>query len=429
MAVTNTVTGQVTRFYADCIRRDADGNLVKKSDGAGTVMIVNGLYEEAGGVATSYYTFGGQRVAMRVAGAVYWLHGDHLGSASLTTSITGTKVAELRYLPFGKTRWAWGRTVSATTPTDRRYTGQRELPAIGLYDYNARMYWPGAGRFVSADTVAPGPGNPQSLNRYSYVRNSPLMRVDPDGHLDIIALIAGFSDQYTDNMTLGLHSSMNVDVAERMRNTNSTEYTIGRVAADIATLIGGGSEAIGGGSLAAASVAGGVGCMVATVGACVPVGAGVAAGGAVVGGAMVMHGTAVVVSTLSHAGDTAGKLFMQAGIGSNNGITPPTDRGGLRRNMEKAGNVPPNGMRNPQAHHNLPWKFRDWFAGPGRGLNVNDSMFGRWVEGTPPGQHQNWTRLYQDAWEDFIARNPAATRQEVIDYLNQLLSSGQFPAQ
>ena len=252
-----------------------------------------------------------------------WLHGDHpstssgyhLGSASMTTSITGTKVAELRYLPFGETRWAWG-----TTPTDRRlalsaaegYTGQRELPGVGLYDYNARMYWPAAGRFVSADTIVPGPGNPQSVNRYSYVRNSPLMRIDPDGHLDIIALIAGFSDQYTDNMTLGLHSAMNVDVAERMRSTNSTEYTIGRVVADIAALVGGGSEAIGGGSLAAASVAGGVGCMVATAGACVPVGAGVAVGGAVVGGAMVMHGTAVVVSTLSHAGDTAGKLFMQS---------------------------------------------------------------------------------------------------------------------
>ncbi len=90
--------GQVTRFYADCIRRDADGNLVKKSDGAGTVMIVNGLYEEVGGVATSYYLFGNQRVAMRVAGAVYWLHGDHLGSASLTTNAGGQKVAELRYL-------------------------------------------------------------------------------------------------------------------------------------------------------------------------------------------------------------------------------------------------------------------------------------------------------------------------------------------
>ena len=133
-------------------------------------------------MATSYYTFGSQRVAMRVAGAVYWLHGDHLGSASLTTNAGGQKVAELRYLPFGETRWAWGRTVSATTPTDRRYTGQREVPAIGLYDYNARMYWPAIGRFVSADTVVPGPGNPQQFNRYAYALNNPLRYNDPTGH-------------------------------------------------------------------------------------------------------------------------------------------------------------------------------------------------------------------------------------------------------
>ncbi len=126
VAITSTL-GQVTRFY-----RDADGNLVKKSDGAGTVMIVGTHFEHitATNQSTSYYAFGSQRVAMRTSGAVYWLHGDHLGRASLTTDVSGQKVAQLRYLPFGETRWVWG-----VTPTDRRYTGQRELPAIGLYDY------------------------------------------------------------------------------------------------------------------------------------------------------------------------------------------------------------------------------------------------------------------------------------------------------
>jgi RHS repeat-associated protein len=103
----------------------------------------------------------------------------HPGSASLTTDVSGQKVAELRYLPFGETRW-----MSGTTPTDRRYTGQREVPAIGLYDYNARMYWPAAGRFVSADTIVPRLKDPQAFNRYAYARNSPLVRVDPTGHID-----------------------------------------------------------------------------------------------------------------------------------------------------------------------------------------------------------------------------------------------------
>jgi hypothetical protein len=34
-----------------------------------------------------------------------FIHADHLGSTSLTTDITGTVVAETRYLPYGEERW------------------------------------------------------------------------------------------------------------------------------------------------------------------------------------------------------------------------------------------------------------------------------------------------------------------------------------
>ncbi len=57
--------------------------------------------------------------------------------------------------------------------TDRRYTGQRWEASLGLYDYGARFYSPGLGRFVSADTVVPIPGNPQDWNRYAYALNNP----------------------------------------------------------------------------------------------------------------------------------------------------------------------------------------------------------------------------------------------------------------
>jgi RHS repeat-associated protein len=81
--------------------------------------------------------------------------------------------------PYGETRYTWG-----TTPTDRRFTGQRsEEASLGsLYDYGARFYSPYLGRFLSADTMVPQAGNPQTLNRYSYVNNSPLKYVDPTGH-------------------------------------------------------------------------------------------------------------------------------------------------------------------------------------------------------------------------------------------------------
>jgi hypothetical protein len=51
-----------------------------------------------------------------------------------------------------------------------------------LYYYHARYYDPVLGRFVSADTIGVQSTNPQSLNRYSYVRNNPLKYVDPTGH-------------------------------------------------------------------------------------------------------------------------------------------------------------------------------------------------------------------------------------------------------
>jgi len=44
------------------------------------------------------------------------------------------------------------------------------------------MYNAASGRFLSSDTIVPEPGNPQSLNRYSYVNNNPLRYNDPTGH-------------------------------------------------------------------------------------------------------------------------------------------------------------------------------------------------------------------------------------------------------
>jgi RHS repeat-associated protein len=91
---------------------------------------------------------------------------------------TGATSNSARYLPFGGTRWE-----SGATPTDFQFTGQRKETGFGLYDYNARYYDPLIGRFVSADSVVPGAGKPQSLNRYAYVYNNPLKYVDPSGHV------------------------------------------------------------------------------------------------------------------------------------------------------------------------------------------------------------------------------------------------------
>ncbi len=66
-------------------------------------------------------------------------------------------------------------------PTGYTYTGQLDSGA-GLMYYRARHCDPSSGRFVQPDTIVPEPGDPQALNRYSYVLNNPIKYRDPSGH-------------------------------------------------------------------------------------------------------------------------------------------------------------------------------------------------------------------------------------------------------
>jgi RHS repeat-associated protein len=69
-----------------------------------------------------------------------------------------------------------------TPPTSLRFTGQRAEAGLGLYFYKARYMDPVLGRFTSPDSIVPNPGNPLDWDRYSYVRNNPLVYIDPTGH-------------------------------------------------------------------------------------------------------------------------------------------------------------------------------------------------------------------------------------------------------
>ncbi len=145
-------------------------------------------------VQRSTYTVAGQTIAIRITGdwrttrnGLYYLYADHLGSASLVADSNAAVVAgsTARYTPFG----GW-RTEPTAGLTDRGYTGHMHnnlgtgAEDIGLVYMAARWYSPTLGRFISADTIVPNPANPQSLNRYSYVRNSPLNMTDPTGHYE-----------------------------------------------------------------------------------------------------------------------------------------------------------------------------------------------------------------------------------------------------
>jgi RHS repeat-associated protein len=70
----------------------------------------------------------------------------------------------------------------------------------GIYDFNARMYDPAIGRFLSADTIVPGAGDPQSFNRFAFVRNNPLKYVDPSGHEPVAGFpLPGSGDEDDDD--------------------------------------------------------------------------------------------------------------------------------------------------------------------------------------------------------------------------------------
>ena len=126
---------------------------------------------------TKYYYASGQRVAMRKAGVVSFLHTDHLGSTSLTTAVNGYQVGSTqRYELYGEPR------APVLMSTDRLYTGQVFDRNVELMYYGARYYDPVLGRFVQADTIVPNTADPQSFNRYSYVLGNPLRYTDPSGH-------------------------------------------------------------------------------------------------------------------------------------------------------------------------------------------------------------------------------------------------------
>ncbi|BCX04246.1 MAG: hypothetical protein KatS3mg053_2184 [Candidatus Roseilinea sp.] len=90
---------KVTRVYGNgqdiYYAYDADGTRVRKTHNGQTTVYIGPHAEWNSSTGwTNYYYFNGQRVAMRNSGGVYWLHGDHLGSASLVTNASGGVVSQ-----------------------------------------------------------------------------------------------------------------------------------------------------------------------------------------------------------------------------------------------------------------------------------------------------------------------------------------------
>ena len=135
-------------------------------------------------------------------------HQDHLGSIDVitpygdtggapqndrATTPAGGRPSRYSYEPWGERRdpVAWAGRPTTTTHgggddlIPRGFTGHEMLDDLGLVHMNGRIYDPVLGRMLSADIEVPYPESLQSYNRYSYVQNNPLSRLDLSGFADI----------------------------------------------------------------------------------------------------------------------------------------------------------------------------------------------------------------------------------------------------
>lgn len=106
----------------------------------------------------------------------YYLY-DGRGSVTANTWYNGMVTDVYQYDPYGQV------TLGSTKHTDfYGYNAESYNPNTGLEYLRARYYNAEGGRFFQEDTYLGDITDPLTLNRYAYVKNSPLNYVDPSGN-------------------------------------------------------------------------------------------------------------------------------------------------------------------------------------------------------------------------------------------------------
>ncbi|HQR15828.1 MAG TPA: SpvB/TcaC N-terminal domain-containing protein [Nitrospira sp.] len=298
--LTVVISGQTTTFVYD-----GDGGRVKKIAGTTTTRYVSKLYECDNTSCSRMVFAGDQRIAtIGASGSIYYYHTDHLGSSSVITDSAGAKVQAVTYFPYGATRTN-NSTATPAIDVAYKYTGKELDSSTNLYYYEARYYDPTLGRFLTADTLIPDPKDPQSLNRYTYVRSNPFKYVDPTGHL------------------FGIKININKFLKSALGDLGTT--VLGVAFQAMGPLGWGGNFVLGGailsqsksgryliaGEMVIGTAIGAIACTAATAGGCAPIaGAAIgAASGAAFGG----------LSAAKNGGDLSSGLAFGATVGAVTG--------------------------------------------------------------------------------------------------------------
>lgn len=168
---------------------DAIGLRVKKVSGTTTTVYAfsggNVIAEYENGALpaspTREYIYSGSALLAKVeGGSTIYYQSDHL-STRLITDSSGNTAGQQGHYPFGENWYAQNTTTKWQFTTYERDVETDPGGGKGNDYATARYNIDRFGRFSSEDLLAGSSVDPQSLNRYAYVRNDPINLTDPTG--------------------------------------------------------------------------------------------------------------------------------------------------------------------------------------------------------------------------------------------------------
>jgi RHS repeat-associated protein len=246
-----------------------------------------------------------------------WLVTDQLGTPRMILDQTGSLAGVRRhdYLPFGEellSSTGVRNTVPGYFGSDirQKFTSKERDDETGLDYFGARYYSSAQGRFTSADEFTGGPDeyyefhdlaaqnptfyadltDPQSLNKYQYCYNNPLLYIDPDGHQGVREwfqnTLNGAASVVSENNGLGGSDAPQTSTGRAIGHVLSLAQSAAEIVGGGAAVVGGGGEAV----VTSPAAATGVGVVVPAAGVVT----------AVAGAVVTVHGAIVGVRALNN---------------------------------------------------------------------------------------------------------------------------------